>query len=178
MQHGAIPNTEAGRQIRRVKDCLHFVDREVAHQCLTVALCRDGVDLPDLFQSGWKTELDVPHEGLDCCQSGVAGRCVIAALLLNVGEEVEHQVGIDVLEAKLGRWFIQPLAGKHKQQPEGVGVSLAGVGAVTPLDWHVFAQEACNQGGDRCHGLFPSAISPSAAAAISVINSGVASRYQ
>ena len=136
------------------------------------------MDLPDLFQSGWNAELDVPHEGLDRRKPGVAGRRGITALLLDVGQEVEHQGGVDVLEAELGGSLAQTFAGKDEQQPEGVGVSLAGVRAVAPLDRHVFAQEGGDQGGDRCHGAFPPAISASAAVAISVINSGVASRYQ
>src|SRR5689334_7276942 len=90
-----------------------------------MALCRNGADLPDLFQSGWNTELDVPHEGLDRCKPGVTGCRIVTALLLDVGQEVEHQIGIDVLKAKLGGCFVQPLAGEDEQQPEGVGVSPA-----------------------------------------------------
>ena len=51
MQHGAIANAEARRQVRCVEDCPHLVHREVPHQRLVVALCRNGVDLSDLFQS-------------------------------------------------------------------------------------------------------------------------------
>ena len=58
-----------------------------------------------------------------------------------------------------------------------MGVGLARVGAAPLLDRHVFAQEAGYQRRNRRHR--PSLpISTSAAAAMSVISSGVASRYQ
>lgn len=66
---------------------------------------------------------------------------------------------------------------KNEQQPEGVCVSLASVQAVASLGRHLFAQECSDQRGDRRQAT-PSAISTSAAVAISVINPGVASRYQ
>ena len=178
MQHGAIPNTEARRQIWCVEDRPHLVHREVTHQGLIVALCRDGVDLPDLVQSGWHAELDVAHEGLDRRKSRIAGRRAVTTVLLDVGQEAEHQCGVDVFEAELRGLLLQTFAGKEEQQSKGVGVSLAGLRAVAPLDRHVFAEEGGDQGGDRCHGLFPPTIRASAAVAISVINSGVASKYQ
>jgi hypothetical protein len=95
-----------------------------------------------------------------------------------MGQEVEHQSGIDVFEAKLGGSSAKTFAGENEQQPEGVRVSLARMGAIAPLDRHVFAQEGGNQRSDRGHWAFPRSISTSAAVAISVINSGVASRYQ
>ena len=50
MPHGTIPNTETRRQIRGGEDCLYLADREVPHQRLVMALCRDGMNLPDLLQ--------------------------------------------------------------------------------------------------------------------------------
>ena len=135
------------------------------------------MDLPDLFQGGRDAELDVPREGLDRGEPGIASSCVVTTLLLDVGQEVEHQGRVDLLEAELRGPLAQTVAGKDEQQPEGVRVSLACVGTVAPLDRHVFAQEGSDQRGDRRHAS-PLATSASAAVAISVISSGVASRYQ
>jgi hypothetical protein len=85
---------------------------------------------------------------------------------------------MELLKRTLRRLLLQTFAGKEEQQSKGVGISLAGLRAVAPLDRHVFAEEGGDQGGDRCHGLFPPTIRASAAVAISVINSGVASKYQ
>ena len=150
----------------------------MAHQLLVMTFCWDGVDLPDLLQSGWNVELDVPHEGFDRREPGVPGRCGITALLFDMGQVLEHQRGINVLKAKL-RWRLaETFAGENERQSERVRASLARMGTVAPLAWHVFAQEWRDQRSDRCHGVFPPAISASAAMAISVINSGVASKYQ
>jgi hypothetical protein len=58
-----------------------------------------------------------------------------------------------------------------------MGVCLARMRAAALLDRHMFAQEVGDQRGDGRHRP-SSAISASAAAAMSVISSGVASRYQ
>src|SRR5271165_638612 len=134
VQHSAVSNTEACRQIRGVEDCPHLADREVPHQRLVMALCRNGVDLPDLFQGGGDAEFDVPHERLDRRKPRIAGRCVVMTLLLDVGQEVEHQGGVDVLEAELRGSLAQTLAGKDEQQPESVRVRLASVRTISPLD--------------------------------------------
>jgi hypothetical protein len=98
------------------------------------------VDPPDLLQSGWNAELDVPHEGLDRGEPGVPGRRGITSLLLDVGQVLEHQSGIDLLKAKL-RWpLAKTFAGEHEQQPERVRVSFARMGTIAPLDWHVFVR--------------------------------------
>src|SRR6202041_219680 len=123
----------------------------------------------DLFQSGWNAELDVAHEGLDRCKSRIAARRAVTTVFLDVGQEGEYQCGVDVFEAELRGLLLQTFAGKEEQQSKGISVSLAGLGAVAPFDRHVFAEEGGDQGGDRCHGLFPPAISASAAEAISVI---------
>src|ERR1035441_2075386 len=69
------------------------------------------------------------------------------------------------------------LLAKMKQEPKGISIGLARVRAAPLLDRHVFAQEVGYQRGDGCHKS-SLAMSASAAAAMSIINSGVASRYQ
>jgi hypothetical protein len=111
----------------------------MAYQLLVVAFCWDGVDLPDLLESGGNAKLEVPHEGFDRSEPGVPGRRGITALLLDVGQVLEHQSGINVLKAKL-RWRLaKTLAGENEQQAERVRVSLARMGTVAPLAWHVLA---------------------------------------
>ena len=95
-----------------------------------------------------------------------------------MSEKVEHQGGVNLLKAELGWAFSQTLAGKDKQQPEGVGVRLAGMGAIAALGRHVFTQEGRDQRSNGRHRSSPPETSASAAAAMPVINSGVASKYQ
>jgi hypothetical protein len=60
-------------------------------------------------------------------------------VLLEVGEKIEDQRGIDLLKGDLGRLDSQPLAGKDEQEPEGVSVSLARARTTALLDRHVFS---------------------------------------
>ena len=178
VQHGAVPDAEPRCRVWGIEDQPHLIGREMPRQRLVMTLCWDGVDLHDLLQGGRHAELDIPHEGLDRGEPGIAGRSTVATLLLDVGQEVEHEGGVDVLEAELGRSLSHTFAGKDEQQPKGVRVGFAGVGAVAPLGRHVFAQEGGDQRGDRHHAASLPAISASAVAAMSAISSGVASRYQ
>ena len=47
------------------------------------------MDLTDLLQSGRHPVFDVAHERLDCGQTQIAGGRSVAALVLDVSEEVE-----------------------------------------------------------------------------------------
>jgi hypothetical protein len=120
VQHSAVPNAEAGRQVRGIENGSHLAHREVSHQRLLMALCRDGADLHDLLQRGRDAELDVPHEGFDRREPGVAGGCVVPALVLDMGQEFEHQGGVEVFEAELRGSSAQPPAGEDEQQPKRV----------------------------------------------------------
>ena len=91
-------------------------------------------------------------------------------------EKVEDQRGVELLDVQL-RWRCsRAFGGKGKQQPEGVGVSLAGMRAVAALPGHVIAQEDGDQRSEAAHQAPPTKVS--AAAAIADINSGIACRYQ
>ena len=103
MQHGTVPDSEAGRGIWRVEDGANLVHREMPHQPLVMAFARDGVDLPCLRQGGGHAELDISDEGFDRGESSVARSRAVAALFLDVSEKVENQRGVDLLDARSGR---------------------------------------------------------------------------
>ncbi len=127
-QHGTVPGAKPRRRVRGVEDCSHCVHCKAPRQGLVMALCRNGVDLHDLLQGSGDAELDMAHEGLDRGEPGVAGRSTIATLLLDVGQEAEHEGRVDVFEAELRGSLPHTFAGKDEQQPKGVRVALAGVG--------------------------------------------------
>jgi len=58
-------------------------------ELLIVALGRDGMDLTDLLQGGRHPVFDIPHERFDRGQTQIAGGRSIAALALDMSEEVE-----------------------------------------------------------------------------------------
>jgi hypothetical protein len=59
------------------------------YQRLSIAFDGDGVDLQRLRQEGWHAELDIPDEGFYRGESSVPRGCAVAALFLDVCEEVE-----------------------------------------------------------------------------------------
>ena len=84
---------------------------------------------------------------------------------------------VEIFDHQAGWTSAQPCRGEVEQQLEAEGIGLAALRAVAPLARHVVAQEASDERGELCHAaLSPTSIS--AAEAISVIISGVASRYQ
>jgi hypothetical protein len=135
------------------------------------------VDLLRLCQRGGHAKFDVSDECFDGSESSVPRSRAVTTLFLNVREKVQNQRGVDLLDADLGGLDSEPLAGKNEQEPKGMSVGLARVRAATLLDGHVFAQETSYQRSNRRH-IFSPVINASAAAAMPVIRSGVASRYQ
>src|ERR1700736_833619 len=144
---------------------------------LIVALDRDGMDLADLLQGRRHLVFDVAHECLDCGKTQIAGGGSIAALALDVDKEVQDQCRIELFDVKLRRHSPDALRREGEQEPEAVGISLAAMRTIVPLTGHVVAHEAGDQGGKEGHRASPM-IKVSAAAAMSVISSGVACRYQ
>jgi hypothetical protein len=71
------------------------------YQRLVMAFIVYGVDLLRLRQSGGHAELHIPDEGFDSGESSVARSGGFAALLLEVGEKIEDQRGIDLFK---GDW--------------------------------------------------------------------------
>ena len=149
VQHGAVPDAEPGRQVRGGEDRANLVHREMAHQFLVVPLGGNGVDLPHLLDHLGNAQLDIPHEGLDRGEPDVAGGCAVAALLLDMGEEVQHQRSIEVLEAELGWPQASTLTGEDQPKSQGMGVAFAGLRTAALRDRHVLAQEAGDQRGNR-----------------------------
>ena len=95
--------------------------------------------MPRLCQSGRHTELDISDEGFDRGESSVASGRAVATLFFDVSEKLENQSGVDLLDADLGRLDPEPLTSEDEQEPKGVSVGLACVGAATLFDRHVFA---------------------------------------
>src|SRR5216683_3953883 len=154
-----------------------FRHDQVKDKLLIVALDGDGVDLTDLLQSRRHLVFDVAHERLDRGKAQIAGGDTIATLALDVTKKVQDQRRVQLFDKKLRRSCPDALSREGKQEPEAVGISFAAMRAIAPLSGHVVAQEAGDQRSKEGHMGSPM-INVSAAAAMSVISSGVACRYQ
>jgi hypothetical protein len=141
MQHGAVTDSESCGGVWRVEDGTNLVHREMPNQPLVMAFARDGMDLTCLCQCGGHAEFDISDKGFNRGESSVASSRAISPLFFDVSEKLENQSGIDLLEADLRRLDLEPLTGKDEQEPKGVSVGLACVGAAALFDRHVFAQK-------------------------------------
>src|SRR6266849_148560 len=177
MHHRPIAYVQTCREVRRIQDRAHLHHGQVTDKLLIVALDRNGVDLTDLLKSRRHLVFNVAHERLDRSKAQIAGGNTIAALALDVTKEVQDQCRIELFDNKLRRSCPDAPGREGEQEPEAVGVGFAAMRAIAPLSGHVVAQEACDQGGNEGHMASPM-INVSAAAAMSVISSGVACRYQ
>ena len=109
-------------------------------------------------------------------QPGVAGGDAHAALFLQVSEEPADRVGVEVLEAELGRLLPAGLGQVGEQQPEAVPVGGNGMRAGLALADQALREVLLQCRGDRAHGRLPRGASSRSAASAS--SSGEADRYQ
>jgi hypothetical protein len=177
MQHGTVADSEARCSIWRVEDSANLLNREMPYQSLVMAFAGDGMDLPRLCKRGRHAKFNISDKGFDRRESSVARSRAIAALFLEVRKKIENQRSVNLLDTDLGGFDTEPLTGKNEQEPKGMSIGLARARAATLLNRHVFAQETGYQRSNRRHTSSP-VINASAAAAMPVISSGVASRYQ
>src|SRR5712675_1192090 len=173
MHHRPIAYAQTCREVRRIQDRAHLHHDQVTDKLLIVALDGDGVDLTDLLQSRRYLVFDVAHERLDRGKAQIAGGDTIATLALDVTKKVKDQRRVQLFDKKLRRSCPDALSREGKQEPEAVGIGFTAMRAIAPLSGHVVAQEAGDQRSKEGHMGSPM-INVSAAAAMSVISSGVA----
>ena len=87
----------------------------------------------------------VAHERVDRGQAGVAGADAVAALGLQVVEEIQHQWRVQVGQSERGGWFTAALLGEAQQQLERVAVGLDGAGAGAALGDQAAQEEVLHQ---------------------------------
>ena len=126
----------------------------------------------------------VAHERVDRGQPGVAGADAVAALGLEVVEEVQHERRVEVGQSERGGWSSGALLGEAQQQLERVAVGLDGAGAGAALGDQAPQEEVLHQLREpdlrRSHGAPAGSWSAKCSNrwATMLISSGTADRYQ
>ncbi len=92
------------------------------HQARVGAVHGDGEDAADLVERGRDTVLEKAHEGADGGEPRVAGAGAVAPLVLQMGEEREHEGGVEVLDLEVGGGHAQATAREREQELKGVGI--------------------------------------------------------
>src|SRR6516162_746632 len=101
MQHRSITDSETRRNVWRVQDRTDLLLVQVLNELVLVALGGDGTDLANLLQERGNAVFHITHEGLDGSQSHVTRHRTIAALALDVDQEVFDQRCTELLDMKL-----------------------------------------------------------------------------
>jgi len=93
-----------------------------------------------------------------------------------MSQEIGDQVGVEIVEAELARWFPDSFGGESEQQPQRVPVGGDGAGAGLQLVQQPLGEERFDSGSERTHRSTSLGWSKQAAASAS--SSGAACRYQ
>src|SRR5258705_252713 len=98
LQHRPIANAEARRRIRCVEERALLLCTEMPDDAGVHLLRGNGPYSPHLVEHRGHPMLDELHEGPDGGQSGIARARRVAAFLLEMVEELEHQRRVELLE--------------------------------------------------------------------------------
>ena len=92
---------------------------------------------------------DEAREGTDRRQALVAGLYGAAPVILEMGEELQHAPGREILHREEVDRLAGPGANERQQEGEGVPVALLCVAGKVALGDDVFGQEAAEPGAER-----------------------------
>lgn len=147
------------------------------HEARLGLLHRDGEDALNLLHRRRHAILDEVHERLDRCETHVAGTGAVGACRLEVVKEGDYNRRIELFEFHT-RWCdLQALARVFQEQPEGVGIRVAGINARAAFESQTFVEEGADMGSKSGH-CTPPARWASQRSAMLRMSSGTASRYQ
>ncbi|OOL37074.1 hypothetical protein BOO94_14165 [Pseudomonas sp. FSL W5-0299] len=132
--------------IGRGEQRLNLVAGKKPEQWFVEALHRDGQYLLGQLQSWRALQGHVVGKGSHGCQARVAAAHRVMPLGFKMGQKLEHQCCIEVIQRQLGGRFAPLALDVAKQQTEGVAVSAHRSRAHVLLLHEAFGKEALEQG--------------------------------
>ena len=132
-KEGSVSTPDPCRWIRSGEQSLDLCPVEELDGLALEALAGHRQDtLADEGVGGFR-QRHVTEEGMDRGQAGVAGPSTVAAVGLDVLEELADEGRIEIFDEQIGGRLAESLGREVQQQPERVAVSSDGVGACVPL---------------------------------------------
>jgi len=175
-EQGVVAAAVPAGSVGRIQQGVDLVAGEVTDGPALVTLGRDGEHPLDLAGVVGMAQGGEPEQRSDRGQAGVAGSNAVVPLPLQMSQEIGDQVGVEIVEAELARWFPGSFGGESEQQPQRVPVGGDGAGAGLQLVQQPLGEERFDSGGERTHRSTSLGWSKQAAASAS--SSGAACRYQ
>jgi hypothetical protein len=97
-QEGLVPTSYPLCRIRRTKNRVDLLTREVFNQCPFVPLAWNRKYPATQVGATWLMERDVAEKGMDCRQASVPGPHAVIALFLEVVEELADKGSGQIFE--------------------------------------------------------------------------------
>src|SRR6266478_7214367 len=120
----------------------------------------------------------VAEEGVERREASVATASGVAALALEVVEELTEEGSVEIREHEVGRGTAEARGGEPQEQAEGGAVRSDGVRARLPLPEQAVGEEGLQERGEVGGGHGASFLGPVARSVASWRSSGTASMYQ
>ena len=132
-EKGVLRSSTQRLAIRRREHCIHFLPGQPGDRLRHGLLGADGADLPAPSELRRIAAGDEAGEPADCSQPHVAGLRGAAAILLKVGEELQHAARREVAHGQAVGGLPGLAAEERHQQREGVPVALLCVASQVAL---------------------------------------------
>jgi hypothetical protein len=150
----AVAPSDPGGEVWGVEKGVDLPVSEELHDSALEALARDREDALAEERVGWIREGDVAEEGVKRRETRVAAAGGIAALALEVVEELAEESGVEIGQFEVGGGTAQPLGRESEEQPEGIAVGGYGVRAGPSLCDQAVGEEGLEKprevGGVHC----------------------------
>ena len=141
-QHGVLHAPPWRAPVGYLEQRLHLCLAEPADRLGCGLLQGDRTDIGAPLQVGGIATGDEAGEGADCRQSLIARRHGAPAVVFEIGEELQHAPGLQILHREAVDRFAVLGADERQQQGEGVTVALLRVGGEVALGDDMFDQKA------------------------------------
>src|SRR6266498_3463323 len=174
----AISPSDPGGVVRAVQNCLDFLVVKERHDAALESFARDSEDALAEERMRRIREGDVSEEGMERRESCVAAASGIAAVLLEMVEELAEEGGVEIGDREAGGGATETLGREAQKQTESVAIGCHRVWARAPLLEQAGGKEGLQKRGEILSAHGASLRDPVARSVASRSNSGTASMYQ
>src|SRR5262245_27133922 len=150
-----VTTADRGGAVGGSQESLDFGPVEEGNQGTVKALVRDGENTPDERGVFGLTEGSEVEERVDGSKARVACADRVATTVLELGQEVTDDRGVEVGEVETGGPFTGAFVNEGEQQAEGVTVGSDGVRAGLAPPRRADGEEGLEGGGKRAQGNSP-----------------------
>jgi hypothetical protein len=133
-----IPLTLGTATVRRCEESVHLLSLEIRYRRRKSLTQRHSLDLGSQVNKFGNTPAYEVEQGVNRGETLVSCRQGTAAFLLQVGQEVTYNLGLDILYSDPSRGNAVTLGDESEQQADGISIALLRIEAQIAVGGHVF----------------------------------------